>query len=125
MILGMAKTEEGRERHRIYMRDRYRNDEEYRERHKAIVSAGRSRKRDALRDLIAKEKEGGCVCCPEREPICLDFHHPGSDKDFAIGDAIRRCYSIARVKAEMAKCVLLCANCHRKAHAGLLVLPSM
>jgi 5-methylcytosine-specific restriction endonuclease McrA len=63
---------------------------------------------------------GACRGCGEAVPVALfDFHHRDpSTKEFAIGaDGILR--SWARVEAELAKCVLLCANCHREVHAGL------
>jgi hypothetical protein len=43
-----------------------------------------------------------------------DFHHPDPDgKDFTIG---KQAKSFEALKAELDKCVLLCANCHRLAH---------
>lgn len=32
--------------------------------------------------------------------------------------------SLAAAKAEIEKCVVLCANCYRKAHAGKIALPT-
>jgi hypothetical protein len=29
-----------------------------------------------------------------------------------------------KVRKEIEKCVLLCSNCHRKVHAGILNIPS-
>lgn len=63
---------------------------------------------------------GACGRCGFHESIeALEFHHldPAS-KEFGIGtDGIPR--SWRRVQAELAKCVLLCANCHRETHADL------
>jgi hypothetical protein len=44
---------------------------------------------------------------------CFDFHHLyGKSKDY---ESISR-MSIAKIKEELVKCVLLCANCHRLRH---------
>ena len=46
-------------------------------------------------------------------PVCMDFHHiDPTTKEFEIGSNSFRC-SRERTLKEMAKCVLLCANCHR------------
>jgi hypothetical protein len=47
----------------------------------------------------------------------LEWHHPDGDKDHDPADAIG--ISWERYLKEAAKCILLCANCHREAHAGI------
>lgn len=63
---------------------------------------------------------GSCFGCGrEGPPVIFDFHHrdPG-EKEFGIGqDGIPRRWE--SVVAELAKCVMLCANCHREVHAGV------
>lgn len=58
-----------------------------------------------------------CALCGEKFPeYCYDFHHKDpSQKDFAIGG---RGITYSREKSfrEAQKCVMLCSNCHRKAH---------
>ncbi|CCF85847.1 hypothetical protein NITHO_5940002 [Nitrolancea hollandica Lb] len=62
-----------------------------------------------------------CEACGESDPACIEFHHKDpSEKEFVISQAARAGYSKARLLAEMAKCHVLCSNCHRKAHAGSL-----
>jgi hypothetical protein len=57
-----------------------------------------------------------CARCDENHPACLDFHHRDpSQKDFLLSVAVAKC-SLERIKAEAAKCDVLCANCHRKLH---------
>jgi len=58
-----------------------------------------------------------CVQCGESDPVCLDFHHrdPGQ-KDFSLYQAARLAMGKNRILAEIAKCDVLCANCHRKLH---------
>lgn len=57
-----------------------------------------------------------CKCCGESDHNCLDFHHvvPG-DKEIKISTAIGR--GAKAVVNELKKCVVVCANCHRKIHA--------
>lgn len=63
------------------------------------------------------KKNGSCLVCNERHPATLEFHHlRHEDKEFAIGQAPTA--DVAKLRDEMAKCVLLCANCHRKYHKG-------
>lgn len=66
----------------------------------------------------------GCLICNERDACCLDFHHlDPSVKDFNIGRKSSSYLSIQQFELEISKCVVLCANCHRKLHAGNLQLP--
>ena len=58
-----------------------------------------------------------CAKCSENHPACLDFHHlDGADKDLNVSDMARSTYNQKAVEVEIAKCVVLCSNCHRKLH---------
>jgi hypothetical protein len=58
-----------------------------------------------------------CSRCPENHPACLEFHHRDpSTKCFNISQGWRLNYSWERLLAELKKCDVLCANCHRKLH---------
>jgi hypothetical protein len=61
-------------------------------------------------------KQQGCSACPEKSLVCLQFHHVNG-KSFTIGAAKHK---VKELRAEVSKCILLCANCHCKVHAGEL-----
>lgn len=73
------------------------------------------------RDYVDQYKsQHFCPFCKEKEPICLDFHHlRDKTKNIAemIGDG-----SFLKLKKEIEKCIILCSNCHRKLHAGIINL---
>ena len=55
--------------------------------------------------------------CGESDPIALDFHHRNpEEKEFNIGQALTRRVSLVKLLEEVAKCDVMCANCHRKLH---------
>lgn len=55
-----------------------------------------------------------CEKCGESHISCLDFHHlDPTKKEFLISKTVRT--PIKRLK-EIGKCIVLCANCHRKLH---------
>ena len=63
---------------------------------------------------------GRCRGCDRALPVAaFEFHHlAAGEKEFAISsDGIPRPWPA--IAAELAKCVLLCANCHREVHAGV------
>jgi hypothetical protein len=70
----------------------------------------------------------GCILCGEREPCCLDFHHRNpKTKSFIIAKKSRGVCTHAaweRLQKEIAKCVVLCRNCHARVHHFGLGLPS-
>lgn len=76
------------------------------------------KKRRELREWFAQFKATlRCSRCPESDPVCLDFHHRNpAEKDFSIYQALNRKASKKSIMAEVAKCEILCANCHRKEH---------
>jgi hypothetical protein len=62
--------------------------------------------------------ELACRRCGESHPACLQFHHTDpTTKETTVADAVRRGWSKARIMRELAKCLVLCANCHAKHHA--------
>ena len=65
-----------------------------------------------------------CSRCPESHPATLDFHHRNpQDKDDAIGQLIVNGVSMKRLTEEIAKCDVLCSNCHRKLHWNEKLVP--
>lgn len=91
----------------------------YADRREYLIQAVRKR-RKKLRQLAIGYKGGKCeVCGYHRCPEAMEFHHlDSSAKDFGIS---RKGYtrSWAKVKGELDKCTMLCANCHRELHAKL------
>lgn len=57
-----------------------------------------------------------CSRCEETHPACLQFHHlDPNTKDGDISVMMRR-VSLKKLKEEIEKCIILCANCHVKEH---------
>lgn len=64
-----------------------------------------------------KARSDGCVRCDEGDPACLDYHHRDeTEKEMTVSEMVTYGYAKTKLRAEMDKCVLLCANCHRKEH---------
>ncbi len=76
----------------------------------------RRKKQDIVREIIQDLKSEGCVTCGEMDSRCLDMHHTNpSEKRFLVGlGAWSR--NIDELIEESKKCIVLCANCHRKLH---------
>lgn len=69
---------------------------------------------DANRAFIdAYKLAAGCADCGYKvSPVALEFDHlPGSDKTGKVSD-LAGCRNLARVKEEIAKCEVVCSNCH-------------
>jgi Zn ribbon nucleic-acid-binding protein len=60
-----------------------------------------------------------CSKCGFSNPIALDFHHLyPNEKDMTISKMVRNGkQSIEDIRLEMARCIVLCSNCHRILHA--------
>jgi hypothetical protein len=54
-----------------------------------------------------------CISCGEKDPRVLEFHHR-EGKDRAVSQLVWAGYSIPTIQTEIAKCDVLCANCHRR-----------
>lgn len=107
------------EKHAKYMRDRYKNDPEFRKR--AIQHTQKSKKRYDVekKQLVLDFKSKGCIKCKEKEVCCLVAHHlDPKKKKFGLGMSYYQ--SLDDIKLELEKCVCLCSNCHMKFHAGII-----
>lgn len=108
----MIKDEEAR---RTYNREYHR-----RVRSKNPVEVEKSRIKSLIKARQSKEMRDGYLkqnpcACGESDISCLDFHHIEGKKG---GDIYpTRATNRKRFEKEISKCVVLCANCHRKLHA--------
>lgn len=62
-----------------------------------------------------KRDEMECAECEEKRPPALDLHHQdgkASDVSKMVNDG----YSKSRIREEIDRCSVLCANCHRRKH---------
>ncbi len=103
--------EKRREYQREYMRSWY---QENKAKH---ISYVRNRDRKIEEWLKQYKLTLRCETCEENHPACLEFHHINpQEKKFTIGRQERR-VSLKSLQDEIAKCRILCANCHRKEHS--------
>ena len=74
--------------------------------------------------MAIEYKGGKCqICNYNKYPGGLDLHHINpKTKEFGIGEK-GYTRSWEKVKTELDKCALVCANCHRKLEAGITQLP--
>jgi len=83
-----------------------------------------SERRRRIKQLLVADAGGCCIACGYRACVgVLQFHHvnPATKRfDLARGGVTR---SLDRARAEAAKCVLLCANCHAEVELGFRQLP--
>lgn len=63
------------------------------------------------------------ICGYDRCYNALEFHHlDGGEKEFTPSKIISNFTPISTLIKELDKCVILCSNCHREVHAGLIEL---
>lgn len=74
--------------------------------------------------LMAIEYKGGkCQICEyDKCPGALDLHHINGQKLFGIGEK-EYTRSWKKIRDDLNKCVLVCANCHREIEVGITQLP--
>ncbi|WP_323172784.1 homing endonuclease associated repeat-containing protein [Natrialba sp. PRR66] len=70
-----------------------------------------------LRKWVAEQKRAaGCNQCSTSDPARLDFHHVSDEKETTVATLISDDRSKDRIRSEIDRCRVLCANCHRKEH---------
>ena len=72
-------------------------------------------RRKKIRDMISTYKTENNVCADCKESYAywqLDFDHL-ENKSFGISSFSAKTADVEKIKEEMAKCEIVCANCHR------------
>ena len=97
--------------HREYDRTHYRENKAY---YKAKGARSRKKaKKQAMKFLRQYLDTHPCVDCGESDTLVLEFDHvKGKGKDVAS----MTCDSIEKIKEELKRCEVRCANCHRRRH---------
>jgi hypothetical protein len=97
--------------HKVYRKNWYENNKEE---HQANVHERLKRVRKESREFVWDYlSTHPCVECGEDDPIVLEFHHV-KGKDKSISQMAGQGYSIESLIKEIGRCVVLCANCHRR-----------
>lgn len=93
----------------------YENHQHYRNSHNASRRKIREQNAQKVFEYLSGHP---CVECGESDPIVLEFdHRSGVEKVECVSMLVLNS-SWARVEAEIQKCDVLCANCHRRKSAA-------
>lgn len=107
-----------KERQREYTKEHYLKN-------KALYSLRNAKRRKERSEWFVSVTSGiSCVVCGEKERVCLDFHHlDPKTKLSSVSKLLNDHRSRKRILEEVQKCTVLCSNCHRKLHGGIVKLP--
>ena len=92
-------------------KDRYKNDQARRE----TIKTNDSRRRQELIDKVWTYKVNHpCTDCGFSDPRALEFDHlPQFTKYLDVSAMVDRRFAWSKIEEEIAKCEVVCANCHR------------
>jgi hypothetical protein len=96
----------------------YGNPDKVEEKRIELEKQSYKRKVEAHNELLAEIMKCGCVDCGEKNPIVLEFDHRDPNQKIANVGKLRY-GSTKQLKEELAKCDVVCANCHRKRTAKM------
>ena len=97
--------------HEVQRRYYDRNAETERLRTRRRVKRVRLRTRELVLQYLEAHP---CVDCGEDDPVVLQFHHVRGTKRDNVGSLVCDSYEWHVVEEEIAKCAVLCANCHSR-----------
>ena len=96
---------------RAYVREHYARQPEY---YKAKALESTRERRDSIRQMIRSAKDRPCADCGKSYPYyVMDFDHIVGKKRFDVGRGLSN-RTVADIEEEIAKCEVVCANCHRE-----------
>ncbi len=77
----------------------------------------------ALKTICVGYKGGKCQYCGyDKYQGALEFHHIDHNlKDFSISKLKTTSFN-KKIQEELDKCILVCSNCHKEIHAGIIIL---
>ena len=90
--------------------ERYATCPKYKERIKKNNKAARQKTTQYVWDYLTTHS---CVDCGESDPVVLEFDHVSGEKEFSIASG-KYNQTLPKVIKEIEKCVVRCANCHRR-----------
>jgi hypothetical protein len=71
-------------------------------------------RRAELCEYVNLRKDAPCTDCKQKfHPAAMDFDHVRGDKFASVSQLVAYGYGIASIDSEIAKCDLVCSNCHR------------
>lgn len=97
------------------------NKDGYERRCKTCYRERRNHRAKSKKQQLLSLNGGKCIVCGyDKCSSALEFHHKDpSQKEFDLSLSWK---SLRTLIAESKKCALLCSNCHREVHAGVLIL---
>ena len=107
------------EKTREYLEKKRAWDRSYYRRHKIKRQDANYERRARLYEYLQQIKTNArCAYCGENHPAALQFHHRDpSQKEFNVGEFVtRQLGGIEKLKKEIEKCDVICANRHLKYH---------
>jgi hypothetical protein len=88
----------------------------YEENKVKVIAKNKIRKKARKVDWQAFKATLSCVNCGENHPATFDFHHVERHPDNRKVHKLLQGNNIGGALEEIKKCIVLCANCHRKHH---------
>ena len=99
-----------------HLDEQERRKEFYKQNRERLLEYQNKRYNDSLEVFQRWRKTLKCCRCSEDDVACLEFHH--SDPETKENNVVRMISrSVKSVIKELKKCVVVCANCHRRIHA--------
>lgn len=105
---GAMTVEERVERQRVYAK-------RYQAKNMEMLKIKEKRWKKNVQQQVDVLKEASpCLDCGRYFPaVCMDYDHINDDKTMSVSQTITHGWAFKRVLTEIAKCDLVCSNCHR------------